>query len=197
MGEDPKNYYGQYFGSVNSVGIVSIEIDSQEITITAMSGISVETNTYTYDYVSADYAQSRVNATNFSGYDAIFAYQTSDQEMILPFWVISNQSNNYEFLSNTNNVSFTREVITFETLLNDPKNYFGSYYYGGSYVILNNDYTARLRLDAGETTWKFLYGNRAYNISLINEYIDHSIILYQEGSNSVQVFEILNSNQIR
>ena len=95
--EDPADYYGTYYYIENSQ-LNTVEFTSSSCVITNMNGRTVESETYPYDYVSAEYASTRLASPEYSEYDAILAYVNSDKSQCIVFWVKSNNNGNYTFI---------------------------------------------------------------------------------------------------
>lgn len=195
-GEDPKDYYGTYY-IVQDGTILVADFSSSECVLTFVKGITDdEVYNCEYEYVSAEYAQTRFPDTNHVNCDAIFIYTDSNNKnQAVTFWVINKEGGNYQFETSVGSQS-TTDKTTISDLTNDPKNYYGTYYYGNLFVTLNEDGTAVMDLGTGAINYSYLYANQEYGTKWVGTYNEKSIIVFDKNSDGVYIFSMENSNTL-
>ena len=182
LGEDPEDYYGTYY-SISDDSLVTIIIDADKCTVIEDNGIKVETNTYDYDYASAEYVAARLPSAKVS--PSLLLYPSSDRSQAI-VWAAKKTENGYEFTSAAG-MSAKTEVLTFEDVTNDPKDYYGTYRLDSFYVILNEDGTAKIDLGNGEIESTYFYANNSYVSRWFGENYNAAIIV-DMGEGNAYIF---------
>ena len=160
-----------------------------------MNGRTVESETYPYDYVSAEYASTRLASPEYSEYDAILAYVNSDKSQCIVFWVKSNNNGNYTFITASGAIA-SKDVLTFADVTNDPADYYGTYNYGDLYVTLENDGTAKMDLGEGERIYSYMYADGNYLKTWYNSNYNSAIVVFEDNSDGAYIFNYVNNELI-
>ena len=120
FGEDPKDYYGSYYG-VKDYVIYRVDITDDEATFVTSDAFGENVETYAYQYVDAEYAKEKLN----KACPAIIFYTDTIDTADMFLWVNSDETGIYLY---SDALTFYTDVISFDSLMNDPKDYYGTYY---------------------------------------------------------------------
>lgn len=165
----------------------TVEFTDSTCKISNINGRENEYNTYSYEYVSAEYASSHLASPEHSDLDAILAYVNSDKSQCIVFWVQGNANGEYTFVTASGAVA-TKDVLTISDVTGDPKDYYGTYKYETLYVTLNEDGTAVMDLGEGASSYLYMYGDAGYLKTWFNKNYDKGIIVFVEGSSKAYIF---------
>ena len=200
-GEDPKDYYGVYYGIENQYEIKKLTITSYNVNVFETNGVVTQNNSYPFDYVSAAYAQSTIDAPQYASYDALFLYINEERTQVVALWVVDNTPGNYTLLINRLNIELTKTVITFSDIFSDPQNYYGTYVYNfNNSIKFNSNKIAERLFNGSLSTWDYMYVNSDFinrNIELpYNLTYSRALILFQAGNTEIHVYEIKSSSAL-
>jgi len=128
--EDPKNYYGNYYGT-RDLGVESFAIDQDQVAVRfERTGQIADEKVFSYRYVSAGFAKKYLERENA----AILLYTENLKTIDRILWVNTNADGSY-FFTDAEETTFGTTPITTEELLQDPKDYDGIYYSSSKYII--------------------------------------------------------------
>lgn len=201
-GNDPMDYYGTYYFNEANTNVVKVELlQDDRARITDDYGINTPiTLTYTYEFVSSEYAFSKLQNETYQEYDSIFVYITEDKNQVIALWIVDNTPNDYRFLYGTSGRTVgegSKTLLTFSSIMNDPKDYYGTYRNGNSSLVVKSSGTADL---VQSTTETYLY--RYVSEEFLRRYFSQSnyeeaLVLFKQNSNSYLIFGIINSNTLQ
>lgn len=186
---DPKDYYGTYYGMINSYyATYHIDEDAGESYVELSNGIDMfdpeRVDFEKYEYVSAADAQSKLNvpAPDYAEYDALFLYVNDDEVHVL--WIVENSP--YKFIINTTKTELTNKEYNFREDMSDPRDYYCTYTYNdNTYVTFNEDGTATFSNNGNIENYSFAFVNRSWGTTNgLNFDGDFALILYTPGENS-------------
>lgn len=200
-GEDPKNYYGTYYFNEGNTNLIKVEIfQNGQANVTDNYGINTPfVSSYSYEYVSREYAYSKLQNDTYQGFDSVFIYTTPDKNQVLPLWVVDKTPNEYRFLYGLSGRTIgygSTTVLTFQSIMNDPKDYFGTYVYGASSLIVKSDETIDL-IEGTRKSYQYRYVTnvflrRYFSQSNYNE----ALVVFEPNASSYLIFGIINNNTI-
>ena len=182
----PDDYFGTYYGSKN-YAIEKIEIGKSDITFTTSSVIVKEKQVkYKYMFLCADYAEQKYQKKN----DLIVVYEENITDAVRLLWLDKDENGKY-ILSGNNEVEYGTKEITFNKLVNDPQNYYGTYVYSANNkVTVNSDGTAAFTLEGKTTSYKYFYADNAWLSAFVQKNYKGAIVLHNNDENALQIFEI-------
>lgn len=193
-GLDPKDYYGEYYGEERFQYFTVSFQEGGVCNFTETNGFTgnADAKTHEYEYVSAKYAQQQFPNEEYEGCPAIIIYEGEKKDKAAVLWVTSTSP--YRFVVNSNDVVLSTQKTDFATDMNDPKNYYGSYYSSEGYryttiSFASNGtctYTVTNGLVGGETTteYQYMYVSAKYaqtNFAKKGYEGCPAIILFEEG----------------
>ena len=124
FGEDPKDYYGSYYG-VKDYAVYQVDITDEKATFVTSDAYDKQTEVFLYKYSSPEYSKGLLGKECA----ALLFYTDSVENAKLYLWINSDGS------LSSDSISFTTTPVTFESLMNDPKDYYGTYYSNINYTI--------------------------------------------------------------
>ena len=128
FGEDPKDYYGDYYYQ-NNFTLHKISIDQTGVTITSFDLFESSSTQFTSQYCSAEY--SEVSFGRKSPALLLSSYSTYKT-----MWLTKDATGAYSLTDKESGAEYQKTPITVEELLNDPKDYYGTYYGTIDYTVL-------------------------------------------------------------
>lgn len=194
-GKDPKDYYGKYYGS-SDYTYYSVEFNEDLCIYIASNGLQEEKTECEYEYVSAEYAQSRITSEQYEGCPAIFVYtDPNNQSQAAVLWITS--TNPYSFTLNANGAKLTTKEISFAREMEDPRNYYSKYTYDSTnYITFNADGTATFSYNGDVDVYLYAFVNKGWLKKYTKYSFDEAIILYQEDNDSYAVFEYISKTEL-
>lgn len=156
MGEDPADYYGTYYGSDDGNLIIFV-IDAEKCSFTMSNGLESENEVYEYDYASAEYIQAYWPNSPVS--PSLLLYTTANRDRAI-VWSVAKTEDGYELVCDDMHVK--TDVLTLSDLMNDPKDYYGTYRMDSFYVTLGEDGTATMDIGEGEQKYPYFYADGNY-----------------------------------
>lgn len=194
-GEDPADYYGVYYGAEDYV-YITFEFDEYECLYTVTNGLSEQRKYYKYEYVSAEYAQTRYPNEKFEGCDAIVVYEDQYQEKVIVLWVekvsSSMSSPLYEFTVGATGQSITSIEYDIAEDMGDPENYYGDFIYNSNnYVSFEWDGTAKVCINGKVKEYSYMFVNNGWmKKHLKGSYsCEYALAVYTEDSSNIMIFE--------
>ena len=191
---DASDYYGTYYG-FNDYTLYKFVVSEDGCTLSLDNGIKTSYSETTYDnykLLSANVAQSIIANEDYEGKDAIIA-KTNDERAVT-FWLDGSS-----FYLNDNDTKISKKRIYLEEKVNDPRDYYTTYTYSSNtYVTFNQDGTAIFSSNGEVEEYMFRYVNRDW-LKVFSEKIafDKALLLYQEDSDTTQVFEYIDKYTLR
>lgn len=193
---DPKDYYGEYY--IHTPGLIlKANITENECLLNCDYLIQAdETITCEYEYIPAEHVGENMFITP-TGKDALIIYTSANKiSDYIVLWVMDKNDGVYQFQTATG-LDVSNTPITFEDLINDPKNYFGNYIHSNYYLTLNEDGTAIADIGNGTQNFKFAYCPSEVTCEVVDSgRAIEAIILYSESSDSIYVFEIKDTSTL-
>ncbi|MBQ7294084.1 MAG: hypothetical protein IJW79_10145 [Clostridia bacterium] len=183
---DPADYYGIYYGSRQNMYLVTLEITESEVKITSDNGRSNSVEGGIYDYVTEEYIKEFYPSYYVEGWDALLVYTDETKEKFNIF-CIAYQNGEYSIMLDDGDI-VTPTVLTLADIMEDPKDYYGTYKLNSFYVVLNKDGTAKINLGKEEEILPYLYVNQDYIYNFYKKNYNAAIVAYRDDGNAY-VFE--------
>ena len=187
-GEDPADYYGTYYCIENST-LVTIVVDAQNCTMIEFNGVETVTDSYEYEYASAEYVAERIpSAVNKT--DSLILYASSDKSKVIVL-AVEKTDGGYQLRTNGGAVATTK-VLTMADVVNDPKDYYGTYTLENFYITLNEDGSAVMDLGEGAEQYQYMYADGSYLSTWYGKSYSAGIILSQVDSDGAVILHYQN-----
>ena len=191
-GEDPADYYGTYY-CIEDSSLITIIVDAQRCTMIEFNGVETVTESYEYEYASAEYVAQRfpgaVNKT-----DSLLLYASSDKSKAIVL-AVEKTGEEYQIRTNGGAVA-TTTILTMADVTNDPKDYYGTYMFQSFYVVLNSDGSATMDLGEGAEQYMYMYADAAYLSTWYGKSYGAGIILTQKDVDGAVIFNYKNGELI-
>lgn len=178
FGKDPRDYYGDYYAAKDFV-ITKISVSSSGVTETVFDFVSSETKQYSAQYASEEYWYEK--------------FGTKESMLILYQNSVSNYDDimkidkvNGKFVLIGEDITYTQTPITLESLHNDPKDYYGTYYNGDTGTITVVD----VNKDSVKITETDPLTNQSDSLTYQYKFIceEYSNILTQKAYNALVLY---------
>ena len=189
---DPKDYYGVYYGEGQNFEILKLSVTSKNLQITVQNPMKDDvTEEFLYSYISAEYAAN----TYHENLPGLVAYKQTVDEPSYIFYLSKNADDSYS-ISSTQGIDYSMDLITFADLMDDPEDYYGLYQLSeGNTLELFEDGTATLVLNGESNYYDFFYANEDW-LDLQNISYSRAIVLANRSSGDFYVFKIDNSGNM-
>ena len=117
---------------------------------------------------------------------------TENGDLTNTFYLYEDTENGGYYIVDKNQYVFTTAVVDYDTIMNDPKNYYGTYMFGdaNNVVTINSDNTANLIIDGQSTTVDYFYANKSWIQKNLQKDYDGAIILYANRGEQQYIFAI-------
>ena len=188
---EPKNYYGTYYASKDYV-VDKVEISASKIVVTTSTAMADAIKAeFNYVYYPAKYASMKYQKEC----DVLVAYKDSPDSAERLFW-IEETNGNIGLLGN-NNLSYGKDEITFESLVGDPKNYYGNYAFNPNNTLeLANTSKAVFAINGVSGSYNYFYADRAWlNLYTTVDY-EAALVLYNAENNQMHIFRVLENGNL-
>ena len=178
FGKDPRDYYGDYY-AVKDFAIIKLSISDSGITETVSDIFKSETKQYFAQYASEEYCYEKFGTKA----SMLILYQNS---VSIYSGIVQIDKVNGNFVLIDGNITYTQTPITLESLHNDPKYYYGTYYNGDTAVITTVD----INKDSAKITETDPLTNQSDSITYQYKFIcgEYSNILTQKAYNALVLY---------
>ena len=193
FGEDPKNYYGSYFSfSADEYTINRADITATGFVFTIYDMFGSESITLEYQYGDAAYA----NDTFSEDTPVIIVHNGDFSEINGYYRLIVDAAGEYT-LEGNDGIVFTKNEVTFDTLMGAPTDYYGTYEFSeGNSLTVNKNGTASFVLDGEATSFQCFYANADYLYTRTGKDYDAAIILHNGDPASIYIFAICEDGNL-
>ena len=190
---DPKDYYGDYYGNDEAYTVFKLSITNNKLVITSQNPMTNDTTEeFLYTYFSSEYMSRLFNEHSH----ALVAYKEKFEEPTHIFYLSKNENGVYE-INSTQNVKYGTTPISFADLMEDPKNYYGFYQFSDDNKLeLFENGTATLVLNGVTKTCDYFYANREWLKTRKIDF-DPAIILVEKGNGNFYAFKIDSEGNMR
>lgn len=196
FGVDPKDYYGSYYAEKDFV-IYQIDITQSNVVIAASDSSDRVQEVLFYQYADAKYAKDTFDKECA----VIIVYSGSLSNIKTLLWLSGNAENGYTFVDENEKNTFTKTPVTFDQLMNDPKDYYGVYYTSKDYVVSKVDISAtKITITTGSVMvddkveeYQYKYYCAEYALIKYQKACD-VIVAHNEGSDTMRLFWIEKEN---
>lgn len=185
---DPKNYYGTYYAAKDYV-VDKVEISDSKIVITTSTAMAEERiEEFQYVYYCAEY--SLINYQKECG--ILVAYKDSPAEADRLFWIEPNLD-----LTGNNGLTYGKDKISFESLVGDPKNYYGNYLFNANNTLtLNENSNAIFIMNGVSASYHYFYADQSWLNLYTTVNYEAAIVLYNTESAQMQIFQVLKNGNL-
>lgn len=197
FGVDTKNYYNTYYAAYDNEAF-ALEITEQGVKLSASTPFSYNESSFSYRFADAKYAKQKLGE---QGIPTLILYKDSVTE---PNALVRlNADGNVTLEGNDLNQVFTTTKITFEDVMNSPKDFYGKYYAEKDFVIEELEITENriksvMKSENGieETVeYNYVYVNEEYAMSNFSGVTEHALIAFVENhTNELRIFELYKTN---
>ena len=184
---DPKDYFGTYYGEQN-YEIQTLSVTKSGITQIVKNPLKKDTTeSLKYSYIPAGYAKLLYKKEK----PALILYKNDLSDISCVLWLTKGSDGKYTFESKSENpVTYGTQKITFESLVNDPEDYFGTYVYSSNnQLTLNRTKKAIFIMNGERTEYDYFYADRAF-LKVFGINYSPAIVLVNKESGESILFKI-------
>ena len=197
FGVDTKNYYNTYYATYDNEA-VALEITEQGINLSSISPFTSNVDSFSYRYADAKYAVQKLGEIELPTLILYKDVVTKPNALVR-----LNADGTITLEGNDLNQMFTTTKITFEEVMNSPKDFYGKYYTEKDFVIEELEITESTiksvikSVNGIEQTaeYNYVYVNKDFATSKLSGVFAHALIAFVGDNNAeFRIFELHETN---
>ena len=190
--EDPKNYYGVYYGIDEEKFMQYIvTVDETEVIIFSTNNLASETQKGSYQYLAGSIVSAALDDPKYANKNALLCRTGKNNQVVVIWFLTEGDEVTLEF--NEIDVTLTSEERSLADCMNDPGNHRGTYIFNSNNSLsLTPSGSATLKLNGSTKEYRYFYANSAYLQKIFSMGgKENSIVVYEPGKTSGYIFEIV------